>query len=117
MGKQAVNIYQDLVRKLRQIFKSHQPVVGPVLALNAEAGEVAGKLYKNLRDRGAYLPNVESEVAIMKELGDCLFYITATAQDLGYELEDVIDMNYEKVQLRLETGTTSGDGDDREVQS
>jgi len=53
----------------------------------------------------------------MKELGDCLFYITSCAQDLGYELEDVIDINYEKVKLRTETGTISGDGDDREVKS
>ncbi len=117
MGKQAVNIYQDMVRKSKETLMKSQrlPVMGPALALAAEAGEVAGKVYKNMRDEKSDFGMLQQP--LMKELGDCLFYITSCAQDLGYELEDVIDINYEKVKLRTETGTISGDGDDREVKS
>lgn len=115
MGKQAVNIYQDQVRKNLSMIKAGSLVVDPALALCAEAGEVAGKIYKNMRDMQSYVPGMESGKELIKELGDCLFYITAMAQDLGYDLQDVIDINYEKILKRAETDTISGDGDNREI--
>ena len=48
-----------------------------------------------------------------KELGDILYYLTATAHDLGYSLEDIIEGNVEKLKARKVAGTIKGSGDSR----
>lgn len=39
--------------------------------------------------------------AVLKELGDCLWYLTLCAHSHGYCLEDVIDANIEKLTGRM----------------
>lgn len=83
-----------------------------VLNLPAEAGEVAGKVAKNFRDANGEL-DAHTSNEIVKELGDVLWHIAAIADDLGYELSDIADMNIAKLQKRFDANTIQGSGDNR----
>jgi NTP pyrophosphatase (non-canonical NTP hydrolase) len=51
----------------------------------------------------------------MREIADVLWYVWATADDMGYSLEDVMEVGIKKVKKRQETNTVHGEGDDREI--
>lgn len=81
------------------------------LGLTGEAGEVAEKIKKWMR--GDKELDAEYVELIMFELGDTLWYITAICRYLGVRLEDVAQLNIDKLFHRLKTGTLKGDGDKR----
>lgn len=82
------------------------------LKLNGEAGEIADKVGKVLRDDGGYLrPEVREALAL--ELGDVLWYISALANELGSSLESIASENLAKLARRQAKGTLGGSGDDR----
>lgn len=85
----------------------------PILGLNGEAGEVAEKYKKIIRDCNGVLTD-ENKAAIIKELGDSLWYIQEIAFELGSTLEDVARTNIQKLSKRKAMGALSGSGDDRE---
>lgn len=90
------------------------PIIYPILGMNGEAGEVAEKVKKCLRDNdGIFGGQIKKD--ILKELADVLWYIWATADDMGYTLENVMEVGIEKVKKRQETNTIHGKGDDREI--
>jgi len=86
--------------------------VYPVLGLCGEAGEVAEKIKKTLRDHGGEL-NQERKATILKELGDVLWYLTATANECGWSLRDVAEENQRKLLDRHGRGVLHGEGDMR----
>lgn len=87
-------------------------VVYPILGLCGETGELAEKLKKCLRDSGGVLsPDIKQ--TMLKELGDCLWYCAAIADELGHTLSSVAAINLEKVHGRRTRGTLHGSGDDR----
>lgn len=89
-----------------------EDVIYPVLGLNGEAGEVAEKVKKVLRDKqGVY--SQEDKDEIEKELGDCLWYITAISKDIGSSLSSVAQTNLDKILARRQNGTINGNGDNR----
>ncbi len=90
--------------------------VFPTLALTEEAGEVAGKIKKLMRDRGVFQPRDltdEDRGALIKEMGDVLWYLTALAQEIGVTLENVAESNLAKIDSRHERGVQQGSGDNR----
>ena len=90
--------------------------VYPSLGLVNEAGEVAGKIKKLMRDQNKFSPtdlSAEDRAALEKEIGDVLWYITILADEVGCSLEDVAATNVEKLQGRKTRETLKGDGDDR----
>ena len=93
------------------IYPSQAKIVYPALKLTGEAGEVSEKIGKWLR--GDFFMDEAHKKEIAKELGDVLWYITALAYDLGYDLRDVAKMNIEKLNSRVARGTIQGDGDNR----
>ena len=93
-------------------FGEGQNIIYPVLALNGEAGEVAEKVKKVLRDKGGVFDE-EAKHDIALELGDSLFYITAAAENIGYTLEEIMRMNIVKIESRRIRGVTGGSGDRR----
>lgn len=78
------------------------------LGLVGEAGEVAEKIKKLIRDQNRFTPD-----EIVKELGDVVFYVTALANYYSFGLQHVIDMNVHKLDDRQERGVLQGSGDNR----
>ena len=84
----------------------------PTLGLAGEAGEVAEKVKKVLRDcNGVFDEN--SKEAIKLELGDVLWYVSQLSSELGFDLEQVAKANLEKLSSRSLRGQISGEGDNR----
>jgi NTP pyrophosphatase (non-canonical NTP hydrolase) len=77
------------------------------LGLCGEAGEVAEKIKKWLRD--GELDDIE----LAKELGDVMWYVAALSNDLGYDLSEIAEMNLIKLQSRKARGMLGGSGDNR----
>lgn len=94
------------------VYPDDYRVVYPALGMNGEAGEVADKVKKVIRDNGAVLTD-EKKREIAKEIGDVMWYCATLANDLGYSLEEVGEMNIAKLQSRKERGMLSGSGDNR----
>jgi NTP pyrophosphatase (non-canonical NTP hydrolase) len=84
----------------------------PTLGLVGEAGEIANKVKKIMRDKGGVIDE-ETRVEIKKELGDVLWYVAVVASEFGLELETVAQTNIEKLAKRKEHGTITGSGDNR----
>lgn len=82
------------------------------LGLVGEAGEVADKVKKILRDHdGALTPELKD--GLIKEMGDTLWYLTALANELDVTVEVVAQANVDKIEGRNARGTRRGSGDDR----
>lgn len=82
------------------------------LGLLGEAGEVAEKLKKIIRDKDGKLTE-EDKTELAKEFGDVLWYISSLSYYLGVSLDDVARQNLEKVLSRKARGKTKGSGDNR----
>lgn len=87
-------------------------MMGMVLGLSDESGEVLGKFKKLLRDKRGVLTD-DDKVEIIKELGDVLWYIATVSHLLGSSLEDVARKNNDKLLSRKARGALSGSGDNR----
>ena len=92
------------------------------LKLAGEAGEFCEHLGKALRDDQVTIESIgtgkleftpERRKALLKELGDELWYVTVLARHLGSSLQEVAQMNAEKTMDRDRRGVTKGSGDDR----
>ena len=79
--------------------------------LAAEAGEVAGVYAKFLRDTNREINPIKD--SMMKELGDCLWFVASIAKLYNVKLSEVAKMNIEKLEGRMERGTIGGSGDER----
>jgi NTP pyrophosphatase (non-canonical NTP hydrolase) len=90
--------------------------VYPTLGLVGEAGEIAEKVKKLIRDKQIDSPRAVSEIdkaEIAKELGDVLWYLAQVASEFGLTLDDVATGNIEKLRSRQMRGNLHGDGDNR----
>jgi len=83
-----------------------------VLGLNQEAGEVAGKFKKALRDDDNFITTSRRR-DIGYELGDVLWYVADLAGEIGYTLEEIATMNLNKLKDRERRGVLGGSGDGR----
>ena len=88
-------------------------VVYTTIGLVEEAGEVAGKLKKLIRDKGGDVADKTFRAAVAAELGDVLWYLTRVAAETGSSLEGVVRGNLDKLNGRLQRGTLQGSGDAR----
>jgi len=83
-------------------------LVENALGLVGEAGEVAEKVKKLLRDKTRVSPE-----EVVKELGDVVFYATALANYFNSDLAVVIEQNVMKLDDREARGVLGGNGDNR----
>ena len=84
----------------------------PALGLAGEAGEVADKLKKVIRDNGGVLTDSVRD-AVAKELGDVLWYVAVLAQEMDYSLNEIAKTNLDKLASRQQRGVITGSGDNR----
>lgn len=84
----------------------------PILGLVGEAGELANKYKKVLRDDKGTLTS-ERRLELISELGDVMWYCAALARDLNIGLDEVAEINLKKLQQRKQNGTIVGSGDNR----
>ena len=87
-------------------------VIYPALGLASEAGEVAGKIKKVLRDQAGDFEAAPRD-ALQDELGDVLWYLAVLAADLGLSLDQIAAHNLEKLRSRQARGRIGGSGDQR----
>lgn len=77
-----------------------------------EAGEVQNQIKKILRDDNGQVTEQRKE-AIIAELGDVCWYISALGKELGVSLEEIFERNLIKLESRAERDKIRGDGDYR----
>tara|TARA_B100000287_G_C20574942_1_gene758042 strand:- start:428 stop:757 length:330 start_codon:yes stop_codon:yes gene_type:complete len=104
--------YQQKARKTAMYPSLGSNIIYPTLGLVGEAGEVAEKIKKILRDKDGIYDDF-SKQEIKKELGDVLWYLSNLSFELGFTLEDVADTNLRKLDERSLRGNISGSGDNR----
>lgn len=73
------------------------------LGLNGEAGEVAEQIKKAMRNDGGELTPERIE-SLKKEAGDVLWYLTRLAAELNTTLDEIAQINVEKLYGRKEKG-------------
>ena len=107
-----LNHYQDKSRTTALYPNVGNNPIYPTLGLVGEAGEVADKVKKILRDKKGEFDSVSRE-SIKLELGDVLWYVAQLSSELGFSLEEVAKANLDKLASRAKRGAISGSGDDR----
>jgi len=103
--------YQEFVVSTKRYSENYR-LLYPVLGLASEAGEVAGKLKKILRDNNGEISE-EQAGKLFDELSDVLWYVTCCLDDLGLSLEELAHYNVAKLTSRVDRGVIQGDGDNR----
>lgn len=106
------NEYQELAKKTAGYPRIGKKFVYPTMGLCSEAGEVAGKVKKIFRDKKGVLDK-KSVRAVIKELGDTLWYISQIATEIKTSLDDVAKSNLRKLKSRKRRGKIGGSGDHR----
>lgn len=104
--------YQKKSRRTAVYPKAGNNLIYPTLGLTSEAGEVADKFKKTIRDDGGVISPARKE-EIKKELGDVLWYVSQLATELKLSLDDIAESNIAKLYSRLARGKLSGSGDER----
>lgn len=109
-----LNQYQEAAL-VTAIYPAATPVDGimyTTLGLVGEAGEIANKVKKILRDdRGMLTPDRRND--LQSELGDVLWYVASLAYELEIDLSDIAEQNLLKLGFRKADGTLQGEGDKR----
>ena len=86
--------------------------VEKILGLVGEAGELADKYKKIIRDRASQISDTDRE-ELVKELGDVLWYVATLARYLGVGLGEVATKNVAKLSDRYQRHLIQGEGDNR----
>jgi len=107
-----LNEYQTLALRTARPKDANNEVFHLLLGLSGEAGEIAEKTKKIVRDQDSDFSKLDL-VDLKKELGDVLWHVAVLADYFGITLEDIGDTNIKKLASRLERGVISGSGDNR----
>ena len=105
------NSYQRSATKTA-IYPPEHKILYPALGLAGEAGEVANKVKKLMRDGVNNMPeNWRDDIA--SEIGDVLWYCAALATDLNLSLGTIAGLNQAKLHKRMSENKIGGSGDNR----
>lgn len=107
-----LNDYQRLAQETAIYPVLGHAIVYPALGLAGEAGEVAEKVKKAMRDDNGLI-TVARQLELKKELGDVLWYVSEVARQAGLTLEEIATHNYAKLKDRKERNVIKGSGDER----
>src|SRR5580704_14429403 len=108
------NEYQKLATRTAE-FKDKQAEFELLylgLGITSEAGEVADKIKKVLRNDNGVMSE-EKRQALKFELGDVIWYVSQIARVLNFEFSDVAQANVDKLADRAKRNVIKSDGDYR----
>lgn len=123
-----LNVYQE--KAMSTCMKTCNNFSYMILNLIGEMGELASKVAKDIRkgnieiDSGTgyhseLMPNmpfdewVARQEDYMKEAGDILWQLSGLCNTMGWSLEEVAQMNLDKLASRKQRGVIEGEGDNR----
>lgn len=95
------------------IFPKHKAMEYLTLGLTGEAGEIANKVKKFIRDGAVKDEYLAKRIEIGYEIGDVLWYCAVLAKEMEMDLGHIMDNNLQKLADRKKRGTLSGSGDNR----
>jgi NTP pyrophosphatase (non-canonical NTP hydrolase) len=91
-------------------------LIYPALGIAGESGEFVDKIKKEVRNNGkrfGHEMSPEVRLAMLKELGDILWYINQAADQLQSTLQEVGAINIEKLEDRVRRSVIKSEGDNR----
>ena len=106
-----LNDFQTKARRTA-LYPSQYGLIYTTLGLSGESGELAEKAKKMLRDDNGVLTDTRRN-AMKKELGDVLWYVASLATELNASLQEIAEININKLTSRKERGVIQGSGDNR----
>ncbi len=106
-----LNEYQQIALETA-VYPKEYNIVYPALGMAGEAGEVADKVKKVIRDNNADFTSKKCE-EIALEIGDVMWYCAVLADRIGYRLDTIAGMNNRKLYSRQLRGKLGGSGDNR----
>lgn len=106
-----ISEYQRAARS-SAVYPEEKAVEYLVLGLASEAGEVAGKYKKIIRDKYGLMDS-DSKNSMADEIGDVLWYVAMLSMELGFTLDQIAEANVAKLSDRMSRGAIRGDGDKR----
>lgn len=106
-----INEYQEAALTTA-VYPEDKRIIYPALGMCGEAGEVADKVKKVIRDNNQNFDTAR-KIEIAYEIGDVLWYCATMAHDIGFTLEAVAQMNIDKLASRQKRGKLGGSGDNR----
>ena len=95
------------------IFPKQQAMEYLTLGLTGEAGEIANKVKKFIRDGATKDEYLAKRIEIGYEIGDVLWYCAVLAEELEMNLGHIMEKNLDKLADRHKRGKISGSGDNR----
>lgn len=94
-----LNQYQDEVmsnfKPQRELTKEEAGVIDWTLGIAGEAGEIIDIIQHHI-----YHGQPFDRMELAKEIGDCLWYLTALCEELGMRVEDCMELNVAKLRYR-----------------
>ena len=106
--------FNDYQRKTGDtaIYPARQALEYLTLGLVSEAGEIAGKVKKIIRDKSGRFEKEDFD-DLLAEAGDVLWYLARFVDLIGFDLSEAADHNLEKLKSRSARGVLIGSGDKR----
>lgn len=104
--------YQEVSKKTAVYDQGQQVLYYLGLGVTGEAGEIAEKLKKLMRNHKGQMSE-EMRQDLKKEMGDVLWYLSQLSFELGFKFSDVAKANVEKLQDRQARGVLKSEGDNR----
>ena len=108
--------YQEKALETAEYPNVGSNLVYPAMGLAGEAGEYCDKVKKMWRNKGVMDVSrltIGERIEMVKELGDILWYIAASAKELDVDLSTVAYENLIKLRSRRLRGVIKSEGDNR----
>lgn len=95
----SMDLYQELAgRTINKDLSNNDLMMHAALGACSEAGEVAGLFQK------VYQGHPLEDEHLAKEIGDLLWFVAELCTAIGYNMNDIADMNIEKLIARYPEG-------------
>jgi len=98
--------YQEWTRSTA-IYPHDKAFTYLMTGLASEVGELLGKFKKEIRDGADHSDGIQSE------LGDVMWYVARIADEYGWTMEQVMQLNMAKLEDRKQRDKLMGSGDER----